>query len=149
MEPQIIGWNPYGSNEVAGDVLRDGQGQLVDASQLPQNFAATEPFTLAASASKQLVKLNVLRVIRPDRIVFDRVQAASILVDNVTIGTTSLNASSGSAPADAWAPDAVGTSMRCTVTASPNLSINFQLSNKTAGALTNTSIVVIGPSLQA
>jgi hypothetical protein len=146
----IVGWDDgYGGGEVAGDTIRDQNGNNVDASQLPQNFAATTPQTLAASASRTQIELKPLRVIRPDRIVFDRVAAAACNLDNVTVGTTSLNASNGSIPADAFAPDAVGTAMRCTVTASPNLSIFFTVTNKTAAAILLFAIGIIGPSIQA
>jgi hypothetical protein len=139
---QIVGYDDnYGGGEVAGDM------DQVDASKLPQNFAATVPQTLAASAVGVLIQLQPLRVIRPDRIVFDRVQAAAVLVNDIKIGTTSLNASNGSIPADAFAPDAQGTSMRATMTASQNLAIWFNVTNKTAAAITNFAIGVIGPSM--
>jgi len=135
---EIIGWD---SSEVGGEELR--------ADRLPQNFAATSPATVAASAQGQVLELSPLRVIRPDRIVVDRTQAASLTLDDVKIGTVSLNASTGKMPMDAFAPDAQDTSMRCTVTASPSLHIYFTVSNKTATAVTNFSIGIIGPSASA
>jgi hypothetical protein len=131
---EIIGWD----SEVGADDLR--------ADKLPQNFAATSLVTVAASASGQVLELSPLRVIRPDRIVCDRTQAASLTLDDVKIGTVSLNASTGKMPMDAFSPDAVDTSMRCTQTATPSLHIFFTVSNKTAAAITNVSIGVIGPS---
>ena len=145
--PQIVGYDDnYGGGEVAGDPMPGTNGQ-VDANSLPQNFAATVPQSIAASAVRVQIELKPLRVIRPDRIVFDRVQAASLLLDDVKIGTTSLNASNGSIQADAFAPDAQGTSMRATMTASQNLSIYFVVTNKTAVAVNNVSVGVIGPSM--
>lgn len=142
--PQIVGYDDdYGGSEVAGDVMPNG----VPADSLPQNFAASVPQTVAAGASRVNLEIKLLRVLRPDRLVFDRVQAASLLVDDVKIGTTSLNASVGSIQADAFAPDANGTSMRATVTGSPMLSINVTVSNKTATAIPNCSVGAIGPSM--
>jgi len=136
MATEITGWGEVGADDL-------------QASQLPQNFAATVPVTIAASATGTVVELVPLRVIRPDRIVVDRVQAASLTLDDVKIGTVSLNASTGKIAMDAFSPDAQGTAMRCTQTASPSLHIFFTVSNKTATAVTNFSIGIIGPSAQA
>lgn len=144
----IVGWDGYGSGEVAGDSIRDMSGNQVDASTLPQNFAGTTPQTVAAGATA-VIQLKPLRVIRPDRIFIDRAKAASMVVRDVKIGTTSLNASEGVMPADAFSPDAVNATMRCTVTASPNLSIFFTVENVTVAAVDDFAIGIIGPSIQA
>lgn len=146
MAPQIVGmdYDDYGPSETAGDYM---PGSQVDAATLPMNFAASVPQTIAASAANVVLEVKLLRVLRPDRIVFDRVQAASLLVNDVKIGTTSLNASNGAAQADVFAPDANGTAMRATVTGSPQLSIFVTVSNKTATAVANCTVTVIGPSM--
>lgn len=138
---EIIGDWGGGFNVGADEELR--------ANQLPQNFAATVPVDIAASAAGTQLELTPLRVIRPDRIVVDRTAAASLTLDDVKIGTISLNASTGKIPMDAFAPDAVDTSMRCTVTASPSLHIFFTVSNKTTAIVPKFSIGIIGPSANA
>lgn len=136
-------WDQIGGTDIVG---ADGD---LEANKLPQNFAATPLFTVGASTSGVVAELTPLRVIRPDRIVIDRTQAASLTLDDVKIGTVSLNASTGKMPMDAFAPDAIGTDMRCPVTATPSLHIFFTVSNKTATAVQNCSIGIVGPSAQA
>lgn len=149
---QIVGLDPYqvGYGEGFQDEsivgADDGRGGALNAKQLPQSFAGSIPFSLAISGASQLVAIKVLRNIRPDRVVIDRVQAAGVLIADIKIGTVSLNASNGQMPGDAFAPDAVGTSMRSAMTANPSLDINFFVVNKTAGALALFAIGVIGPS---
>lgn len=145
---QIVGWDNYGSSEVGADQLRDQNGNQVDASTLPQNFAGTVPTNVAIGATVQL-ELKPLRVIRPDRIMVGRVPAQAFNMSDITIGTTSLNASRGSIALDAFAPDAVNATMRCTVTASPNLSIYFTVTNISGAIVNNFCIGIIGPSIQA
>lgn len=135
--------------EITGWESTEGDDNTLLARNLPQNFAATVPTTIAASAVGVQLELTPLRVIRPDRIVVDRVQAQSLTLDDARIGTVSLNASTGKMPMDAFSPDAQGTSMRCTQTASPSLHLFFIVSNKTATAVPNFSVGIIGPSAQA
>ena len=138
---EIIGWD-IGAEDIVGD-----DSGAVQAKNLPQNFAATPVHASLAAAGTVTLELTPLRVIRPDRIVFDRVKALSLVLTDVKIGTVSLNASTGACPADAFSPDAQGTAMRCPVQASPSLHIFFTITNPTAVAVTNISIGIIGPSL--
>lgn len=139
---QIIGDYGYqsGGDQIVGDA-----GDL-QAASLPLSFAGSVLATILASAIAQLVPIQLLRTFRPDRFVVDRVQAASLSLADVKIGTVSLNASTGVVPLDAFAPDGTDIVLRPVVTGTPALAINCFITNRTAVAVTNFSIGAIGPS---
>lgn len=147
--PQIVGYEDIVGADydpTAEDTVSGPGGQRLQAKDLPQSFIGAPLTTIGASSTGVQIAVPVLRNIRPDRWVFDRVQAASALVYDVKIGTVSLNASANPAPADMWSPDAVGTSMRCTETATPSVGITLTIGNRTATAITSFAAGCIGPS---
>lgn len=144
----IIGYEDIVGDDDGGDVstISGGAGQRLLAKNLPQSFVGMPLTTIAASSTGTTIAVPVLRNIRPDRLVLDRVQAASLLVYDIKIGTVSLNASANPVPGDMFAPDAVGTSIRCTETATPSVGITLVLGNRTAVAVTTAAGGFIGPS---
>lgn len=128
------------------DVVSGEGGRKLLAKNLPQSFVGIPTTTVAASTTGQSISVPVLRNIRPDRLVIDRVHAASTNVVDIKIGTVSLNASGNPVPGDMFAPDAVGTSIRATETATPSVGITLTVANRTAVAITGFSAGFIGPS---
>jgi hypothetical protein len=143
---EIVGYEDIVGEDDGNDVISGAQGQKLLAKNLPQSFVGVPLTTITASSTGQSIAVPVLRNIRPDRLVIDRVQAASALVYDIRIGTVSLNASSNPVPGDMFAPDAVGTSIRCTETATPSVGITIIIGNRTATAITSISCGFIGPS---
>lgn len=130
---EIVGWE---TEDVGADALL--------ASNLPQNFAASVKGSLATGTST--LTINVLRNLRPDRFIIPAAAGPGVSISDIKIGTTTLNASSGDFPGEGFGPLAVGTSMRCTVTATPSLAIYVTLNNHSGAAITNFSVGVVGPS---
>ncbi len=142
--PEIIGYDELDVGD--DDTIQGAGGRKLIARNLPQSFIGAPLTTITASSTGQSIAMPVLRNLRPDRIVLDRVQAASALVYDLRIGTISLNASSNPVPGDMFAPDAVGTSIRCVETATPSVGITIVVGNRTAVAITSLAIGIIGPS---
>ncbi len=147
--PTIVGYedivgSDYDPNDA--NTMVGANGEVLNAAFLPQSFIGAPLTTIAASSTGTSIPVPVLRNIRPDRWFFDRVQAASALVYDVKIGTVSLNASTSPAPGDMYAPDAVGSNMRCTETATPSVGITLIIGNRTATAITAFTAGCIGPS---
>lgn len=143
----IIGYEDIVGDDDGGiDTVSGNQGQKLLAKNLPQSFVGIPPTVIIASSTGQSIAVPVLRNLRPDRLVLDRVQAASLLVYDIRIGTVSLNASANPVPGDMFSPDAVGTSMRCTETATPSVGITLILGNRTAVAVSPAVGGFIGPS---
>jgi hypothetical protein len=143
---QIVGYEDIvGDDDEVSGTVSNGRQRIL-AKNLPQSFVGIPTQTIGASAANVGIQVPVLRNIRPDRLVIDRVQAASLNVNNIAIGTISLNASANPVPADMFAPDAVGTSIRFLATASPSVGITLTVTNRTATAVTNFSAGFIGPS---
>jgi hypothetical protein len=137
----IVGSLGYGTDEVGADV---------DANSCPVSVAGSAVTASLAAGASLAGTISVTRQIRPDRFVLNRVIAASLNFTALTVGTVALIASQGGeVDGDVFAPDAVGTALRATVSATPSLPINFTLRNKSAVAVTNISVSVIGPSLSA
>lgn len=127
------------------DDIVGADGDL-EAASLPQSFVGSPPTDIPASSTGVTIEVRVLRVFRPDRLVFDRSDAAKVFVKDIKIGTVSLNASNNQVPGDMFAPDATNAMLRQTQTASPNLSINCTIGNRTAVAITALNFGFIGPS---
>lgn len=138
MVQTIVGWE-----DVAGDDIVGGE-----AAKLPQSIVGSVPVTVGASLPAT-ISIPVQRNLRPDRIFIDRVQAASLLVTSFSIGTVNLFLSGGSVPADMFSPDAQGAQIRALETATPSVGITIGVLNKTAVAITNFAIGILGPSEKA
>lgn len=145
--PDIVGYEDIvGDDDGDTQTVSGAGGAKLLARNLPQSFVGVPLTTIAASTTGQSIAVPVLRNVRPDRLVIDRVQAASLTVVDIRIGTVSLNASGNPVPADMFAPDAVGTSIRATETATPSVGLTLVIGNRTAGAITQFSAGFIGPS---
>lgn len=137
-------WGNVGEDIVGEDIV----GALT-AQTLPYSMAGSALATLPLSSTGQAYKINLQRAMRPDRIVINRVHAASVAVTQVQIGTIALNCSDGVIDGDCFAPDAVGTDIKAVTTATPSLPVIITIMNKTAGALPNLSVAIFGPSVAA
>lgn len=138
----IVGGDGYG-DEVGGD------DRQVQARSLPMSFVGMPLTTIPISSTGVNIDIPVLRNIRPDRLIFDRVQAASALLYDMKVGTVSLNASRSPIPGDAFAPDAIGTAIRALEVATPSVGINVVIGNRTATAITSMAAGIFGPSMKA
>lgn len=147
--------NTYiGADDIVGDEMgyelgaaararRSGGKGQVNAKDLPISFVGIPVTTLATTLTT--IQVPIQRNIRPDRLVIDRVAAATINIQDVKIGTISLNASVNPIPADAFAPDAIGTAIRAVTVATPAVGIQVQ-----AFATTGTPVLrgaFFGPSM--
>ena len=143
---EIIGYEDIVGDDGDTDTISGAGGKKLLARNLPQSFVGVPLTTIAASSTGTNIAVPVLRNLRPDRLVIDRVQAASALIYDIRIGTVSLNASANPVPGDMFSPDAVGTSIRCTETATPSVGITLVVGNRTATAITTMAAGFIGPS---
>lgn len=120
-----------------------GRQRSTNAAKLPVSFVGIPRTTL--STTPQAIQVPIQRAIRPDRLVFDRTAAATLLVHDVKVGTISLNASINPIPGDAFSPDAMGTAIRAVVTATPAVGIQITLSVTTGTPVVGGAF--FGPSL--
>lgn len=149
----IIGYQDYvGADEIDSilaavrgtDIVgKSGRKPTANAAQLPVSFVGI-PRT-ALSTTPLAIQVPIQRAIRPDRLVFDRTAAATLLVHDVKVGTISLNASINPIPGDAFSPDAMGTAIRAVVTATPAVGIQITLSVTTGTPTVGGAF--FGPSL--
>ena len=122
-------------NIVGDDDLLGRLGEDINSDDVPGGFAglgATSVTTLITS--NITVSLNAY--LRPDRLVLG---AASIVdlcrVNDIKVGTISLNVGSLGCSANCFARDAVGTRLRAAVTASPSVPPVVVFYNGTAGTV--------------
>lgn len=148
MAYEIIGADIIGAQNDGYFDSVEGDERAVQASSLPQSFVGMPLTTIPASSTGESIDVPVLRNIRPDRLVFDRVQAASALLYDMKVGTVSLNASRSPVPGDAFAPDAIGTAIRAVEVATPSVGINLVIGNRTAVAITSMTAGIFGPSMK-
>lgn len=134
--------------DIVGAAGSGGQSRRtrVNAAKLPLSFVGVPLTDITASSTGQVIQVPIQRAIRPDRLVLDRVQAASALIYDIKVGTVSLNASVNPVPGDAFSPDAMGTAIRAVVTAIPAVGIQLTVGNRTAVAITNFTAAFFGPS---
>lgn len=145
---EVSGYDIVGLTDIVGAAVakamkQHGKRESVDASQLPVSFVGIPVTTLSTTPLN--IQVPIQRNLRPDRLVIDRVAAATINIQDVKIGTISLNASVNPIPADAFAPDAIGTAIRAVTTATPSVGIQV-----TAFATTGTPVLrgaFFGPSM--
>lgn len=119
------------------------KGGAVNAKDLPISFVGI-PVTSLTTALVT-VQIPIQRNLRPDRLVIDRVQAAAIDVQDLKIGTISLNASVNPIPADAFAPDAIGTAIRAVTVATP--AVGMQITVKASAGTPVLRGAIFGPSM--
>jgi hypothetical protein len=134
--------NAVRGGDIVGAASRGGK-QKVSAASLPVSFVGV-PVTVL-STSQSVIQVPIQRAIRPDRFVIDRVQAATIDVVDIKVGTVSLNASVNPVPGDCFAPDAMGTAIRAVVTAIP--AVGIQLTVKASTGTPSLRAAFFGPSM--
>lgn len=143
----IVGYNDeVGFDSIVGAVvkaMKRGKGNEVDASTLPISFVGVPVTALTTALST--IQIPIQRALRPDRLVIDRVQAATIDVQDLKIGTISLNASVNPIPGDAFAPDAIGTAIRAVTTAVP--AVGMQITVKASTGTPTLRACIFGPSM--
>ena len=154
MSNDIVGYNDYvGANDdldsllqsVAGaDIVgKSGGRSQVNAARLPISFVGLPITTL--STSPATIQVPILRQLRPDRLVIERVGGPTINVQDIKVGTVSLNASVNPVPADCFAPDAMGTALRAVVTATPSVGLSITVFSTTGTPVLRGAF--FGPSL--
>ena len=146
MSRDVIGSEDFGyiGQAIVGAPDIVGAG-AIQAKNLPQSMVGV-PVT-ALTTAKSVVQVNIQRALRPDRLVIDRVQGATIDVYDVKIGTISLNASINPVPGDAFAPDAIGTSIRCVAVAIPAVGIQLTVAGSTGTPTLRAGF--FGPSMDS
>jgi hypothetical protein len=133
--------NAVRGNDIVG--ASGGGRQKVSASSLPISFVGV-PVTVL-STSYVTIQVPIQRALRPDRLVVSRVEAATIDILDIKVGTISLNASVNPVPADCFAPDAMGTALRAVVTATP--AVGLQITVKATTATPSMRAAFFGPSM--
>jgi hypothetical protein len=103
-----------------------------DAKRLPQSFVGI-PYTVCALNQRTYIQCKIYRDLRPDRLVVPYELATDHLINDIRVGTISLNASINPAPAICFAPTVFGTRLRATVTATPNVGINLEVTRVATG----------------
>lgn len=101
-------------------------GARVQARDLPRSFVGIPPTTLEAGDAVE-IQCDVQREMRPDRLILDGGSAGLLwgLVDDIKVGTVSLNASENPVPALCFSSTAWGASIRATMTAQPSIGIQL------------------------
>lgn len=141
-----VGWEDVGADIIGEDIVGREGAKL--ARNLPQSIVGSALATVPASGSLT-VPVPVARNIRPDRMFVDRVQAADLVVNSMSIGTVNLFLSGNPVPADMFAPDANGSNFRALETATPSVPLQVVVSNKTTTPVANFCVGIIGPSDKA
>ncbi len=146
---EIVGWDSVEGeeDEIVGG--RGGKGGGVRADSLPQSIVGIPLTTIGASSTGVSIQVPLQRNIRPDRLVFDRVQAQSALLYQMAIGTTNLLANGNPVPGDMFSPDSVCGKIRAAETATPSVGLTLVVGNRTAVAITSFTAAIVGPSTKA
>ena len=138
--------NPF--TIVGDDDLMASLGEDVQADDVPGGFAG-----LGATAITTLVTTNITcalnAFLRPDRLVLGAAAIVDLCrVNDIKVGTISLNVGSSGASANCFARDAIGTRLRAAVTASPSVPPVVAFYNGTAGTITVEG-AIFGPVKRA
>jgi hypothetical protein len=144
---EIVGWDSVEGDD--DEIVGGGGGGKVRADALPQSIVGIPLTTIAASSTGQVIQVPLQRNIRPDRLVFDRVQAQSALLYQMSIGTTNLLANGNPVPGDMFSPDSVCGKIRAAETATPSVGLTLIVGNRTAVAITAFTAAIVGPSTKA
>lgn len=132
-----------GAAEDPGEVADQGAR---DAASLPQSFVGI-PYTTLVLATRTFIQVPVQRDIRPDRLVLPDTVCQLCQIDDVRVGTVSLNASMQPVPAECFHVLAFGTRLRATVTATPSVGIGITVTqHTTAGGGIVFCGAIFGPS---
>lgn len=145
---EIVGWDTVegDDDEIVGG---SGRGGKVRAENLPQSIVGVPLTTIPISSTGVVIQVPLQRNIRPDRLVFDRIQAQSAVLYQMSIGTTNLLANGNPVPGDMFAPDSTCGKIRAAETATPSVGLTLIVGNRTATAITNFTAAIVGPSTKA
>lgn len=150
MSRNIVGYDDLVSGDdldslmgVGADIVGGSGKRKVSAASLPVSFVGIPPTAMATTYAT--IQVPIQRAIRPDRLVIDRVVAATIDILDIKVGTVSLNASVNPVPADCFAPDAMGTAIRAVVTAVP--AVGIQVTAKSTTGTPTLRGAFFGPSM--
>lgn len=157
MASDIVGYQDLVGADDADSIMRaisgadivggSGRRQQVNAASLPVSFVGVPSTAIPASSTGTTIQVPIQRAIRPDRFLISRSSiTAGALVNDIKVGTISLNASVNPVPGDAFAADAMGTAIRAVVTAVPAVGIQVTISNSTAVQFT-LQACFFGPSM--
>jgi hypothetical protein len=121
-----------------------------EAKSLPQSFVGIPYTAPAAVGVRQVIQIPIQRDIRPDRMILPENVCSEFVVRDLRVGTVSLNASMNPAAGDAFHRTAFGSRLRATVTATPSVGIQLEITRVRA-VLLNTSVcgAIFGPSRYA
>lgn len=148
---EIVGWESV-EGEDDPDIVgaEEGRGgRRVRADALPESIVGIPLTTIPANSTGVAIPVPLQRNIRPDRLVFDRVQAQSVLLYQLSIGTTNLLANGNPVPGDMFSPDSVCGKIRAAETATPSVGLVIVVGNRTATAVTGFTAAIKGPSTKA
>lgn len=104
-----------------------------EAQDLPIGFAGLTSSSLAAGGTVT-TDCPIKTALRPDRLVLSAA-AQALDVNDIVIGTVRLNVGSQAVPGNCFSEQAIGTRLKCAVTASPSVFPQVQFTNPTAGAV--------------
>lgn len=117
------------------DVFASLMGDDSTGDDVPGGFAGLGATSVATLTTSNItVPLNAF--LRPDRLVMGAASVVDLCrVNDIKVGTTSLNVGSLGACAVAFARDAVGTRLRAAITGSPSVPPVVQFYNGTAATI--------------
>ncbi len=114
------------------------QGTIVREREPYKSRQYAIPFdsgtTAMAAGATQVITSQPQVLFRPERLVVSSAIAASFLINDFKVGKNSQFATSGSHPADAFAPNAFGVRLKCD-TAQVSHLISLSVTNNSAAAL--------------
>lgn len=149
-EYEIVGWDSVEGDgeDIVGATQSGGNKRTVRAEDLPESIVGI-PLTTIPASGVASINVPLQRNIRPDRLVFDRVQAQSVTLNQMSIGTTNLLANGNPIPGDMFSPDSVAGKIRAAETATPSVGLVLVIGNRTATAITGFTAAIKGPSTKA
>lgn len=100
-----------------------------DAKNLPQSFVGI-PYTQCNVGERTYIQCKIERDLRPDRMILPYDVARGYVINDIRVGTISLNASINPVVGTAFAGTTFGTRLRATVTATPNNGISLEVTRR-------------------
>lgn len=117
----------------------------LNAKDLPIGYAGAPLGSLAAAVGAvTTLTFDLNMLLRPDVLILENAVAPSVLVNDIKVGSISLNASANGACGDAFRHDTTSR-LRGAVSGTPSVPVKVQLENKTSGAITSIGSCLKGP----